>query len=76
MRREAVYEVVLIASLVAGCAWFKPAARTALEIAREACDVFFAGQPEDAPVGMSLDECAEHLLAGQRTAAAARKGER
>lgn len=62
--------LVLAAVVVlTGC---KPVARTALDVARAACDVFFAGQPKDAPVGMSLDDCAEHLLASQKLAASGR----
>jgi len=58
--------------LLAGCALFRSAARTALDVAREACDAFLAEQPpEDRPLGMSIDECADHLLAAQRGKVAA-----
>lgn len=55
--------------LSASCAGFKSVARTALDVAREACDLFAAGQPEaERPLGMSLDECADRLLSAQKMA--------
>jgi hypothetical protein len=46
-----------------------PVARTALDAARAACELFGDEAPPET-IGMSLDECAEHLLIGQKTAAA------
>lgn len=58
--------VICILTLTA-CAGAKAVARTALDVAREACELFAEEAPPDV-VGMSLDECAEHLLAGQQAA--------
>lgn len=53
-----------------GCALVKPALRTALDVAREACDVFLSQRAEaaadDQMYGMSLDQCAEILLSAQQ----------
>lgn len=66
---------VIVVLLLTSCALLKPAARTAVDIARSACDVFLSEQPEaDRPYGMDLDTCVNTLLsAQQQKLAAARK---
>lgn len=63
--------VICIMTLTA-CAGAKAVARTALDVAREACELFAAEAPPDA-LGMSLDECADHLLSAHKLAAAKRE---
>ncbi len=73
---RATYTTAILAGTIAllACAHAQQAARTALDVAREACDVFLGAQPaEERQLGMSLDQCADHLLAGQQRVLAARR---
>lgn len=64
--------LLALAGCGTGCALFRSTARTAIDIAREACDIFLAEQPaSEQPLGMDLDTCAETLLSAQRGKVAA-----
>jgi hypothetical protein len=68
------YVAAMAIVVIMACAQAKPGIRTALDIARTACDVFLGAQPEqERALGMSLDQCADHLLAGQQRVLAARR---
>lgn len=72
MTRAAIALVLVLS----GCALFKSAARTAIDVAREACDVFLSEQQgPDKALGMTLDECADTLLALQQQRVALRRAE-
>lgn len=61
----ALLAVAVTAYAIGACAELRPVARTVLDIAREACDVFLVENPKS---GMSLDDCAQALLSADKAA--------
>ena len=49
-------KLLVVLVLVAGCAWFGPAVRTALDIARALCELTAAEQPAQKLGGMTAQE--------------------